>query len=165
MRSLAARLRAALPGPASALAGAVIWAGVMAASAASALLFSGRVLSVQSETIVIVFALGGLLAFPAALYATRLAALGAPPERRFAAALLFLGVATVLGTAFVYSMHYRAYFAQWHSDFLTIHWIFQLLFTGANAVYQFSVLGMRLFFPVGFVALFAASLFVARMAR
>lgn len=165
MSGLLPRLRAALPAPAGAIGGTIAWAAAMAASAAIGLLLRGRVASPQSETIVLIYALGGLLAFPVALYATRLFALGGGAERRFAAALFFLGLGTMLATAFVFSMHYRLYFAQWHSDFPSVAWVFHLLFTGANAVYQFSVLGTRLFFPFGFVALFVASLLVARQAR
>ena len=165
MRGLLPRLRAALPAPAGAIGGAVAWAAAMATSAIVGLLLGGRLASPQSETVVLIYALGGLLAFPVALYATRIFALGAGPERRFAAALFFLGLGTMLATAFVFSMHYRLYFAQWHSDFPSVAWVFHLLFTGANAVYQFAVLGTRLFFPVGFIALFAASLLVARQAR
>jgi hypothetical protein len=165
MSSIATRLRAALPDPVRAIAGTVTWSAVMALSAAIALMLGGRVASSQSQTVIVIYALGGLLAYPVALYATRLFTLGTGAERRFAAALFFLGIATMLATAFVFSMHYRLYYAQWHSDFPSIDWIFHLLFTGANAVYQFSVLGTRLFFPLGIVALFAASLLVARQAR
>jgi hypothetical protein len=165
MTSLPSRLRAALPAPVATLLGSAGWAAAMAASTAGALYFGGRSESAQFDSIVVIYALGGLIAFPVALYLARLFALGTSAERRFAAALFFLGIATMLGTAFVFSMHYRQYFAQWHEDFLTITWVFQLLVTGANAVYQFSVLGTRLFFPFGFIALFAASLLVARLAR
>ena len=165
MRGLLSRLRVALPGPGVTIIGSLGWAAAMAASAAAALLLGGRIASTHSEAIVSIYALGGLLAFPVALYATRIVVLGARADRRFAAALFFLGITTMLATAFVFSMQYRAYFAQWHSDFPSIEWVFQLLFTGASAVYQFSVLGTRLFFPVGFIALFTASLLVARQAR
>ncbi|MBO6719556.1 MAG: hypothetical protein JJ913_16495 [Rhizobiaceae bacterium] len=162
---LLTRMRAALPSPLWTLVGTMAWAAAMGASCALALQLGGRFGSDQSNAIIGIYALGGLLAFPVALYATRLFALGGSPERRFAAALLFLGVATMLAAGFVFSMHYRQYFAQWHNDFPSVGWVFQLLFTGANAVYQFAVLGTRLFFPLGFAALFVASLLVARQAR
>ncbi len=165
MTGLVHHLRTALPRPLATVAGSLAWAIVMALSAALALMLTGRVASSQSETIVKIYALGGFLAYPVALYATRLVALGSGTERRIAAALFSLGIATMLATAFVFSMHYRIYYAQWHSDFPSVDWIFHLLFTGANAVYQFTVLGTRLFFPLGFIALFAASLLVARQAR
>lgn len=137
----------------------------MAASAAVSLLAGGRIEAAHSSTVIVIFALGGVLSFPVALYLTRLVVPGAGVERRYAAAFLALGICTILATAFVFSMHYRVYFAQWHGDFPSVQWVFQLLFTGASAVYQFAVLGTRLFFPLGIVLLFGASLLVARQAR
>ncbi len=165
MRRLAAHLYAALPRPVATIIGTLIWSATMAASAALSLLMTGRIASAQSQTVVVIFVLGGLLAYPVALYVTRFVTLGAGAERRYAAAFLFLGAATMLATAFFFAMHYRLYYAQWHSDFPSVEWVFHLLFTGANAVYQFSVLGTRLFFPLGFAALFVGSYVVARQAR
>ena len=44
-------------------------------------------------------------------------------------------------------------------------WISGIVFTVAAGVYQFAVLGIRLFFPVGFGALLGASLWFARTRR
>ncbi|MGX7872558.1 hypothetical protein ACVDG5_006595 [Mesorhizobium sp. ORM6] len=44
-------------------------------------------------------------------------------------------------------------------------WGFQLAFTMAVALYQLMVLGIRLYFPLGLIALFAASLWFARQRR
>ena len=44
-------------------------------------------------------------------------------------------------------------------------WFLQFAHTIAAALYQFAVLGLRLFFPVGFVALLVASFWFARRAR
>ncbi|MBO6539342.1 MAG: hypothetical protein JJ969_08075 [Rhizobiaceae bacterium] len=159
------RLRMALPGPVFTVSGTFAWAVAMAASAAVSLLVGGRLEPEHSQTVIVIFALGGVLSFPVALYATRLMVPGARAERRYAAALFNLGICTILATAFVFAMHYRIYFAQWHGDFPSVQWVFQLLFTGAGAVYQFAVLGTRHFFPLGIVLLFGASLLVARQAR
>ena len=43
--------------------------------------------------------------------------------------------------------------------------MFQFVFTTRGALIQFAVLGVRLFFPLGFVALFVASLWFARSTR
>jgi hypothetical protein len=158
-------LKAALPGWRVAVVGAAIWALVLAASAAAWLVLNGRLGTSQWPVILAVFALGGLIAFPSGLWTARLLAPGASPGSRFAAAFLALGLASVLGVAFVFSMQYRVYYAQWHEPFPTIPWFFQLAFTGAGAVYQFGVLGTRMFFPVAFVALFAVSLWHARLPR
>jgi hypothetical protein len=158
-------LIAALPGWRAALFGAILWAAVLAGSAAAWLWVAERFATSQWQTILAVFAMGGLIAFPSGLWAARLLSPAGSPQRRFAAAFLSLGLASVLGVAFVFSMQYRVYYAQWHEPFPTIPWFFQLAFTGAGAVYQFAVLGMRMLFPVAFVALFAAGLWHARGAR
>ena len=44
-------------------------------------------------------------------------------------------------------------------------WFLQFTHTIAAALYQFAVLGLRLFFPFGFVALFVASFWFARRVR
>lgn len=160
-----AALRRALPGWRAALLGTLAWSAVLPASAALWLLLAGRFGSSHWQAILTIFALGGALAFAVGLYAARLAVPDGPPGARFAAAFLALGSASVLGVAFVYSMEYRRYYAQWHEPFPTIPWFFQLAFTGANSVYQFAVLGMRMFFPLAFAALLAFSLWHARQTR
>lgn len=155
----------ALPDPLTTVLGTPLWAATMAASAAVWLLLSGRFATSQSGAILVIFALGGALAFPVALYVTRLLARDGGPDRRFAAAFVAFGLASVLGTAFVFSMQYRIYYAQWHQPFPSVIWFFQLIFTGAAAVYQFAALGTRMFFPVGFVALFLVSWWQSRQAR
>jgi hypothetical protein len=159
------RLLAALPGWREAAAGAVLWAAVTSSSAAFWLVSVEKFGTSNWQPILIVFALGGLIAFPAGLWLARLLAPGRDPGARFAAAFLSLGAASALGVAFVFSMQYRTYYAQWHEHFPAIAWFFQLAFTGAGAVYQFAVLGMRMFFPVAFVALLAFGLWHARRAR
>ncbi|MBX3529820.1 MAG: hypothetical protein KF849_04385 [Rhizobiaceae bacterium] len=154
-----------MPGWRTALVGTPLWAALLAASAAAWLLLLHRFETSQWQTILAVFALGGLLAFPSGLFAARLLAPGASVGPRFAASFLCMGLASVLGVAFVFSMQYRVYYAQWHEPFPTIPWFFQLAFTGAGAVYQFAVLGVRMLFPVAFVALFAFSLWHARALR
>lgn len=159
------RLVRALPDPATAIAGAALWAGVMAGSAAAWLAIADRLETSRTPDILATFALGAALAFPVALYLARLAVPGARREARFAAAFLAFGVMTVLGVAFVYAMQYRLYYAQWHDHFPSVVWVFQLVFTGAAAVYQFAVLGVRMFLPVGLAALLLVSLWHARQAR
>ena len=87
---------------------------------------------------------------------------GKPP---FAAAFLAFTVATIGITAALYALQSRSYYAQWHEPAFTITWCFQLVFTLLATVYQFAVLGLRLYFPVGFVALLVLSGWFARSAR
>ncbi len=79
--------------------------------------------------------------------------------------MLCFAAATIAVTAAFYAFQYRSYYSAWHAETLTITWMFQLVFTTLAALYQFAVLGIRLFFPFGFVALFAAAFWFARRRR
>ena len=76
-----------------------------------------------------------------------------------------LAVATVAVTAGFFALQYRDYYAEWHAEAFTRIWFLQFAHTLAAALYQFAVLGLRLFFPLGFVALLVASFWFARRAR
>ncbi|MCA0057672.1 hypothetical protein, partial [Mesorhizobium sp. B261B1A] len=82
-----------------------------------------------------------------------------------AAACGGLAAATIGLTAGLYALQYRSYYAAWHAPTFTLTWGLQFVFTMAVALYQFVVLGIRLYFPIGFLALFAASLWFARRRR
>jgi len=154
----------AVPPARTMLLGSLAWAILMAASAALKLWLEGWATADKIAMIAAVYALGGALAFPFGLYLTRLFSRGRS-DAAFAAAFLGLATTTIAATAFVFAMHYRLYFATWHEHAFSIGWIFQFVFTTASAVYQFLVLGVRLFFPLGLAALFAAAIWQARAAR
>jgi hypothetical protein len=164
-RRLAAHFRRSLPSLAMAVTGAGCWAAIMATSAFTNLWARGWQTPGSFAAVVLLFALGAAIAFPVGLTAARFVSLGRSAETAFAAAFLALSLATVGVTAVLFALQYRQYYAAWHADFLTITWGFQLVFTTATALVQFAVLGTRLFFPLGFVALFLASLWFARQRR
>ncbi len=68
-------------------------------------------------------------------------------------------------TGGLFALQYRSYYAQWHEPALTIAWSIQFVHTVATAFYQFIVLGIRLYFPLGFIALALASIWFARQQR
>ncbi|WP_051370718.1 hypothetical protein [Mesorhizobium loti] len=147
------------------LFGALLWAGTMGASALVNLLQDNWVTPDKIRTVSLLFAGGGALAFPVGLFAARLVSLGRGWEVAFAATLVGLAAATIGLTAGLYALQYRSYYAEWHAPALTLEWGFQFVFTMAVAFYQFVVLGIRLYVPLGFVALFAAGLWFARQQR
>lgn len=160
------RLADAVPPLSSAALGAIAWAAVNALSAALMLVLARDWATTSSiRDVAIVFGLGAALAFWPAAFLARLIVANPAPEMRFAAAFLALAIATIGFTATIYAFEYRSYYAQWHAPFGTVTWAFQFVFTMLAALYQFAVLGLRLFFPIGFVALFAFSLWIARMPR
>jgi hypothetical protein len=117
------------------------------------------------DDLAILYFAGGLLAWPFVLPVGRFLAHRRPIETRFEAFFVTLAAGTVLMTAFLFAMDYRLFYARWHAPAGTITWAFQFLFTGASAVYQFSVLGLRLFLPLGLVCLLATSFALAKRMR
>lgn len=113
----------------------------------------------------LLYAAGGLLGFPLGLWAGRLLAGNGGRQRAFAALFVCLAAATVGATAALYALQYRTYYAQWHAPAFTLTWDFQFVFTSLVAFYQFAVLGVRLFFPLGFAALLGVSLLLVRRMR
>ncbi len=165
LRGLPDRLARSLPSWRIALGGASGWALLMAASAALNLRLAGWESRSATATIVALFALGGALAFPLGLTGARLLSLGRPVQPAFAAAFVSFTIATLGVTAGLYALQYRSYYAQWHAPAFSVTWCLQLVFTTLAALYQFAVLGLRLYFPVGFLALLALSGWFARHAR
>lgn len=108
---------------------------------------------------------GGSLAWLFMLPVGRFFAHRRSAETRFAAFFVTLAGGTILMTAFLFAMDYRVFYAQWHAPFGTLTWFFQLGFTGASAVYQFSVLGLPLFLPFGLICLLGTSFALAKRIR
>jgi hypothetical protein len=161
----AARLRTALPSWPVALVGSLAWAVLMGASAALGLALRAWETGDLIVAVVALFAAGGAAGFAPGLFLARLAAGGKPRGAAFAAVFLGLSLATIGFTAAIYALVYRSYYAAWHADAFTITWMFQQLFTTLGALGQFAVLGLRLYFPLGFAALVAAGLLFSRPPR
>ncbi|TDH39479.1 hypothetical protein E2A64_08170 [Pseudohoeflea suaedae] len=159
-----ARLRFALPSARSASVGAVLWGLAMTLSAQLALWIAIRLDTWHLQALSMLFFAGGAIAWPLALCAIRFCSYRRAPETWFAASVLFLSCGTVIVTAGLFALQYRIYYAQWHSEFLSKIWIFQFVFTTAAAVYQFAVMGLRLYLPLGAVVLFLTALIIARNA-
>jgi hypothetical protein len=159
------KLGQALPSLRLAMLGAAVWGFAMGASAFLTLLLDHWETPVRVRTVVLLFALGGAIAFPVGWTLAKLLSNGRRSETAFAAAFVSLGVLTIGLTALLYALQYRTYCAEWHAPPFTITWAFQFVFTGLVALYQFAVLGLRLYFPGGFIALFAAALWFACRSR
>ncbi len=153
------------PSLATHLVGAALWAAVMGLSPVACLWVRGWLQSSSIEAVGLVYAIGGGLAFPPALRICYRGARDRGFEGRFAWAFLIFTATTILVTAVVYALDYRSYYAAWHDDALTKTWLIQFGFTTAGALAQFAVTGIRLYFPIGFIGLLAASLWFARQPR
>ena len=117
----------------------------------------GKALEGSLETLVLTFSIGGFAGFVPALFVYRLFSRGRSASQRFSLAFLALTAMTIVCTSLTFTLIFRAYYAQWHEAFLTRHWLEQQFFTTASASYQFAVLGLRSFLPLGLAALFLAS--------
>ena len=158
-------LAGALPPVWSTLAGAIAWGAAMGASALLVLALDQWETPQKMRMVVAVFAAGGALGFPFGLILARFLSHRRRPDTAFAAAFLSLAAATVCATSGIFALDYRAYYAEWHEDPLTRIWFFQFAYTAAAAFYQFAALGLRLYFPIGFVALTIVSIWFARSVR
>lgn len=158
-------LAGALPPVLPTLAGAIAWGAAMGASALLMLALEQWETAQKMRMVVAVFAAGGALGFPFGLILARFLSHRKRPDTAFAAAFLSLAAATVCATAGIFALDYRAYYAEWHDDPFTRIWFFQFAYTAAAAFYQFAALGVRLYFPIGFVALAIASIWFARSLR
>lgn len=147
------------------IAGAVLWGAVMGASAYANLLVGAWETPAKLHALAMLFAAGGALAFPLGLFLAGFLSEGRRAETRFAAAFISFAAATIAVTALLYALQYRLYYSAWHAETFSITWVLQQIFTTLAALYQFAVLGVRLFFPLGFLALSAASLWFARRPR
>tara|TARA_R110002020_G_scaffold35735_8_gene107752 strand:+ start:986 stop:1570 length:585 start_codon:yes stop_codon:yes gene_type:complete len=156
------RLHAARIGWSDAMFGALGWGAAMALSAQAALWLSMAAQTDHYWSITALLFGGAALAWPLSLASFRFLAFGRSREAAFAAAFLCLTIFTIGVTAVIFAIIYRNFYAQWHGDAFTKLWLIQLVFTTAAALYQFAVIGLRLYLPVGVVALFAASFLLAR---
>ncbi|AOF90271.1 hypothetical protein [Sinorhizobium sp. RAC02] len=144
------------------LGGSVAWGLLMAACAFVSLAMQGRAQTFHLAMILLIFFAGGVLAWIVVLPMARLLTRRRSAETRFAAHFALLSLGTVVATAFLFAMDYRLFYAQWHQPFGTRIWAYQFVFTSAGAVYQFLVMGLRLYLPVGLPILAGASLWLAR---
>lgn len=136
----------------------VFWAISMTASAAISLywLRSG-VIEGAAHRLIGVFALGALTAYPVGRFALTFVPQRWRTSQRFAAAFIVLGATTVGFTSLLVAFDFLNYYSAWHDDHLSRRRFFETVTTILSACYQFLVLGMRHFLPVGFLALTAAS--------
>ena len=159
------RLRRAVPSTVAALLGALLWAVAMGASALTGLWLDNWETPEKIRLVVLLYAMGAALAFPVGLFAARLISLDRQAEVAFAAAFICLLAATLAFTGGLFALQYRSYYAEWHAEAFTVLWAFELVFTSLTALYQFVVLGVRLYFPLGFIALAVASVWFAHQQR
>lgn len=133
------------------------WAGAMMASAALNLFLLHRAPDKNTQLLVLFFGLGGLIALPLSAFIVRWMPTNWRVGQKFAFAFITLLLITLGLTSFIFALHFRIYFAQWHDDEYSRRFMFETVFTILSAIYQFLVLALRLYLPLGLVALLGAS--------
>lgn len=136
----------------------------MAASAIFARWIYEQTAPASLQSIAILFAAGGFAAFVPALVVARLIP-SHRPESAFAIAFIAFVAATIFFTGLVFGLFYRLDLVEDHSDPFTWQWLVGWAFRIAASIYQFAVLGLRLYFPIGLIALFAVSFWHAKRSR
>ena len=145
---------------------AVAWGSMMATSAAwSLLVVFDRNIDQQFVTLVAIYFAGASAAFlPTGPITLRLVRRW-PRAWRFAAIAAGLAAATLLFTAGVLALEHRVYFAQWHERPLSRIWFAQQFYTAVGSTYQYAVIGIRHYLPLGPVFLLATSWRLSTKAR
>ena len=136
-------------------------------SAMSLCLQAGLWLGIHAETFTfwLIAALGfagGAIAWPLSEAAIRFLSHLRGRDTAFAASFLSLSVLTATVTALVFAVHFRLFQVGSTGTFLSAFWFEELAFTLAAAVYQFVVMGLRLYLPLAPLAILVAAYLIAR---
>lgn len=108
------------------------------------------------------FALGSLIGGAYGVWAASFWGTGKGAIIRFGLFFATVGGATLVMVSLLFYLPFRAYSAQWHGDFLSVEWAFQVFFTGLSAGYLFLATGLPLAVPWIFLLLVLASLAFSR---
>lgn len=154
------RCTQAVPPLAAFFLGATAWGAAMGLSVQLALWMAIAAETFRYWQLTILFFAGGLIAWPIAIFFIRFSALGRSAEIWFAASIVFLTSCTIGVTSAIFALLYRSFYVQWHGEVFSMLWFVQLVFTTASALYQFAVIGLRLYLPLGALFLLAAALII-----
>ncbi|MGE7369402.1 hypothetical protein ACQKKX_10075 [Neorhizobium sp. NPDC001467] len=149
---------------------ALLWGMAMTISAAASLLLRGRLETFHLPTILTIFFAGGFLAWLLTeLVGWSVISLARRRSRRqWPRAVLAgtgLAAATLFVTAALFALEYRSFYARWHAETLSRVWLLQFAFTSASAYYQFAVMALRLYLPLGPFFLVAGTWIMLRRMR
>lgn len=137
---------------------ALVWAFLMAGLVATQLFIANQGMNERTIAVVALFFFGSFCgAVIARLFARLVSHFRQMPSARFAAMLVGLSCGTAGMTAFLHFLHFRSFYAEWHSKIWSVHWMVEQIITGVNSTYIFIVEGMTLLLPWGLALLLAAA--------
>jgi hypothetical protein len=140
-----------------ALTGSFLWCAAVTLS----VWFNVRLMAWGSEAqrleVLAIFSGGAFLAFVPGVMMAKRVAQRKSQSQYMAALLVGIALCTLGVTALINIFQYRSYYAIWHDRVGAHDWYWQQFFTTASALYQFAVLGTRLYLPFAPLALIAAA--------
>lgn len=137
----------------------------MALSAAFSLWFSNGLLTSHLPIILLMCFATSMIGYILAMLAVRIFVRKKSFETRFAGYFFFLIIMTIGCNVVFYSLDYWHFYTQWHAPFLSKTWVYQFMYTNAGAFYQFAVLGLKLYLPLGLVFLTITSFLKAKTVK
>jgi hypothetical protein len=156
------RVADAIPPATMVLFGSVVWGLAIAASALVGLYVRDGLIIFSRMAVLSLFFYGPALAFAPGLLIAGLLAGRTGPLLRFAIGTIVMALATHTATAAVFALQYRVFYSHWHADFPSITWGYQLAFTSAAAVYQFTVDSLYIYYPLAPLPFLLFGLWFAR---
>jgi len=143
----------------------LLWGAVMTGAAYFSLMSEQeRVFGPRVMTIMAVYFAGGAIGYLFAFPVARWFAKRVSPPLPLILAVLALGGFTLAATAGILALNYRAYYAEWHEAVFSIDWFYQQIFTVLGSTYQYLVIGVRLYWPLGPAFLLFAGWWMTRRA-
>ncbi len=147
------------------IAESLLWGTLMTGAAYFSLMSEqARVFGPRVMTIMAVYFAGGAMGYLFAYPIVQWFAKRVSRPLTLFLAILALGGFTLAATAGVLALNYRAYYAEWHEAAFSIDWFYQQIFTVLGSTYQYLVIGVRLYWPLGPAFLILAGWWMTRRA-
>lgn len=158
-------LGSTMPPPATVIFGSAAWGILMAIAAAIGLYWRDGLIVIQKLAVISLFFYGPAVGFAPGLWLAELLCGRAGRIVRFVVGTVILTLATHTATAALFALQYRVFYAHWHAEFPSITWCFQLAFTAASALYQFTVDSFYVYVPAAPLLFVALGVWFARRAH
>ena len=143
----------------------LFWGVGMAASLLLSVEYAMAGYTANLPELLALFFVGGLTAFPIARFVAQSIARNRPVEACFCAAFVCLAVSTIAITALFFAIVNWHLSSDWNGPLLTRTWLSQISISFAAAIYQFAVVGSRMYLPLGAALLVVMSIRMARQSR
>lgn len=144
-------------------AGSVFWALLMAASATLVLTLWNWQDPDQVNRIILFYFVGGLIAWPVAVFLLKFTSPHRSRETAFTSAFVFFSLSTIAATTALFIIQFQMFRLSLpdHDTLLEAKTVWSIAMT----VYQFAVIGMRLYLPFGLFVALAASWWYAKSTK